>query len=608
MIASVNWIQKVKATYSLPLTINADGSVTPSSTLITTGDNITYTLTDDITTDSGYQVINVLRDNIVLDGAGHAVTHTNRYNGINVGYRNNVTVTNLRIIDCGDGIVLNANTWLTIDNCTLEGNYRAIFNGYTDGPKNFTFTNNKVIAPIVVWPAPRRDGVNFASVNDALISGNTFQHCGYGLVVYGYGNVTIKDNLIDDCSWGIWPLSSDSGINIFDNTFSNNGCGICVTGGAHPTLKIYHNSFFSNYEHARGEGATLEWDDGYPSGGNYWSGYTDVDNNSGPGQNVTGPDGIWDHEYHIDPYGNIDHYPFVVPYETEPPIITILSPENGTYVANTGFPLTFTVDESTRWMGYSIDGQANVTITGNATLPTLSDGSHYVLLYANDTFGNIGKTMAYFTVDSVAPTADAGSDQTIDEDSVVTFDGSDSTDENGVATYTWTLTDGTPKTLTGENPTYTFTTPGTYTVTLVVADAAGNAATQTVTITVHDVTEPVANSGQDQTVDVGATVSFDAGGSTDNVGIVSYEWDFGDESSGTGKTTTHTYTEESTYTVTLTVKDAAGNQATNTMLVTVNSVGGFPTSILVAAGIIAAAMIILFLILWKRRKKKKTTS
>jgi PKD repeat protein len=46
------------------------------------------------------------------------------------------------------------------------------------------------------------------------------------------------------------------------------------------------------------------------------------------------------------------------------------------------------------------------------------------------------------------------------------------------------------------------------------------------------------------------------------MGIVSYEWNFGDETTETDVTATHTYTNPGTYTVTLTVKDAAGNTTT----------------------------------------------
>ncbi len=90
-----------------------------------------------------------------------------------------------------------------------------------------------------------------------------------------------------------------------------------------------------------------------------------------------------------------------------------------------------------------------------------------------------------FTVaDTKPPVAHAGPDQTVDPDTLVTFDGSGSSDNIGIKSYTWTFMDVTPQTLTGVNPTYTFATSGTYTVTLTVEDAASNTATDTVTITV----------------------------------------------------------------------------------------------------------------------------
>lgn len=94
--------------------------------------------------------------------------------------------------------------------------------------------------------------------------------------------------------------------------------------------------------------------------------------------------------------------------------------------------------------------------------------------------------------DITAPVANAGPDQTVDEDAVMTFNGSGSFDNIGVTSYTWTFMDVTPQTLTGVNPTYTFTSPGTYTVILKVSDAVGNVATDTITITVLDITRPTA--------------------------------------------------------------------------------------------------------------------
>jgi hypothetical protein len=86
-----------------------------------------------------------------------------------------------------------------------------------------------------------------------------------------------------------------------------------------------------------------------------------------------------------------------------------------------------------------------------------------------------------------------------------------------------------------------------------------------------DVTRPVANAGQDRTVTAGAPVTLDADSSTDNSGIASYSWDFGDGTTGTGRTVTHTYTDSGTYTATLSVQDAAGNTAISSVTLTVES-------------------------------------
>lgn len=81
------------------------------------------------------------------------------------------------------------------------------------------------------------------------------------------------------------------------------------------------------------------------------------------------------------------------------PIITILSPENKTY-NNSSIPLNFTTTNSKpiTWTGYSFDGNSNITLTGNTTLTGLSEGTHNIIVYANDSSGKIGKSNVYFTV------------------------------------------------------------------------------------------------------------------------------------------------------------------------------------------------------------------
>ena len=76
-------------------------------------------------------------------------------------------------------------------------------------------------------------------------------------------------------------------------------------------------------------------------------------------------------------------------YGTVAPIISMLLSDNSTLKTN-AVPLNFTVNKSVNWLGYSLDGQQNVTLNGNTTLAGLSSGVHNVTVYANDTFGNIG--------------------------------------------------------------------------------------------------------------------------------------------------------------------------------------------------------------------------
>ncbi len=89
---------------------------------------------------------------------------------------------------------------------------------------------------------------------------------------------------------------------------------------------------------------------------------------------------------------------------------------------------------------------------------------------------------------------------------------------------------------------------------------------------VLDMTLPVANAGSNQNSQVGQSVTFNGAGSTDNNGIASYLWNFGDGGTGSGVSPSHTYTSTGTFTVSLMVTDVAGNSAASSSTVSVEVV------------------------------------
>lgn len=112
----------------------------------------------------------------------------------------------------------------------------------------------------------------------------------------------------------------------------------------------------------------------------------------------------------------------------------------------------------------------------------LAEGDNAITLRATDPATNVGGTSTVVTVilDTEAPVPDAGEDLLQIEEAEVTIDGSDSTDNEGIATWVWTFKVGDiDETIVGETMSYTFPDPMLVTVTLTVTDLAGNSAEDT---------------------------------------------------------------------------------------------------------------------------------
>ena len=201
--------------------------------------------------------------------------------------------------------------------------------------------------------------------------------------------------------------------------------------------------------------------------------------------------------------------------------------------------------------------QVGAALTANATpgkIPGLPAGTPNLLLYSGFIGGANQAPVASFTFSCT--------------NLACSFNGTGSTDDVGIVSYAWTFGDG--GTATGVTPSRTYGAAGTYSVTLTVTDGGGLTGTQTKSVTVTSGPPnlpPVANFTFSCT---GKTCSFNGSGSTDDVGIVSYAWTFGDATSGSGVTTSRTYAAGGPKTVTLTVTDGGGLTNSRTQTVPVN--------------------------------------
>jgi PKD repeat protein len=158
----------------------------------------------------------------------------------------------------------------------------------------------------------------------------------------------------------------------------------------------------------------------------------------------------------------------------------------------------------------------------------------------------------------------------------VLFDAGGST--GSIVSYQWNFGDGDRG--SGRTATHSYDAAGTYPVTLTVADQYGRTEHSSQSFTVTQGADPTAAFVFSPTSSLpGQQVNFDASASRPAPGrtIVSYQWNFGDGTTGSGQTTSHAFPTIATYNVTLTVVDDTGARGTVTQGVTIGT-GTNPTA------------------------------
>jgi parallel beta-helix repeat protein len=330
------------------ITIKADGSIDPPSAPIIRVEDV-YTLTENITTDvSGNDGIVIDRSGITLDGANHEI-HAwspyiwasgvlamhgsvilknliiNRfYTGIYLESEcSNSSVNGNLIIDCTNGVTIYSGSYNSIGGNQLNDNHWC---GVCLGlaSHNYVFENgvrsntafgivlnmssfNNIIGNVV---QDSSTGIRLDYSSNNTVLGNHLTGNSEAIFLTGSSFCSIKGNdIVSNTDEGIALCLGSTGNRIYENTvFANGDNGIGFNSASDNT--VYHNNFINNTLQVYTYSSTNVWDDGYPSGGNYWSNYTGADHFQGANQDILGSDGIGDTRQIIDE-SNRDNYPLM---------------------------------------------------------------------------------------------------------------------------------------------------------------------------------------------------------------------------------------------------------------------------------------------------------
>ena len=212
--------------------------------------------------------------------------------------------------------------------------------------------------------------------------------------------------------------------------------------------------------------------------------------------------------------------------------------------------------------------------TGSGLAPThaySTAGTYNITLTVTDNLGSQASATATATITNQPPVAHPGGPYSGMAGQAVQFNGNGSFDPDGsITSYAWNFGDNTSG--SGLSPTHSYSSAGTYTVTLTVTDNLGSQASATTSATITNTQPPVANAGGPYNGMTGQAVQFNGSASFDPDGsITSYAWNFGDNTSGSGVSPTHVYNSVGTFTVTLTVTDNHGLQASATTTATIST-------------------------------------
>jgi parallel beta-helix repeat protein len=231
-----------------------------------------------------------------------------------------------------------------------------------------------------------------------------------GFNVYLEAGVSwLEFNTITNYDVGIKLDRITSGTVVNGNTIKNNNIAITLEHSHDNT--IYHNNFINNAMQVKSSDSINIWDNGYPSGGNYWSNYAGRDIASGPNQDlVDSGDGIGDDPYPIDT-NNRDNYPLMQPYLWSPHDTGIISVTTSKTVTGQGYNVSTSVtvkNQGDYTETFNITVYANTTAIRTEETTLTSGGSTTTTFVWNTT----GFAKGNYTISAVASTVPGETDTT----------------------------------------------------------------------------------------------------------------------------------------------------------------------------------------------------
>lgn len=174
--------------------------------------------------------------------------------------------------------------------------------------------NTYLVTDDILMPRSTNEGIKVERDNIVLDgAGHKLEGNGQSSAIYMNGrvNVTITGFVLNNFYWGL-EIWSSTQCTFSESDLSAVFYSIYIVDSSNN--KFYHNNIYGDplpyYRNA-----SNTWDNGYPSGGNYWEGYPYADVKSGVGQNLPGSDGIGDTPIGEEIFNqggiNVDNYPLM---------------------------------------------------------------------------------------------------------------------------------------------------------------------------------------------------------------------------------------------------------------------------------------------------------